>query len=105
RLGLDVDARDLGLVPDVDPLIDVVLLGRHEQRVEAGDLTAVDVGDPAGAVRGVLVLREDDDLCLRVCALGSPRRAHPRGATAYNNDSPGHLRSLPRTLRHLAYSN
>nr|WP_261808898.1 hypothetical protein [Nonomuraea sp. C10] len=101
RLGLDVDARDGRLVADVDALVDVLLLGRHEQRLEARDLAAVDVGNPAGAVRSVLVSGEDDDLRARVRALGGTRGTHPSGSTAYNNDSPGHLplvshRNAPR---------
>jgi hypothetical protein len=49
---------------DVDAGFDVGLLAGQEEAVEVGDLLAVDIGDPAGAVGGVLVLGVDDDFAL-----------------------------------------
>ena len=69
RPGVEVQARDGRLVADVDALLGVLLLRGEEQRLEARDLPAVDVGDPAGAVGRVLELGEDDDLAVGLRAL------------------------------------
>src|SRR5204863_5481567 len=84
----EVEARHLPLVVDVDAGLDVGLLAGQEQPVEVGDLLAVDIGDPAGAVGAVLVLGVDEDFAGRVGGLGRPGSADASGATP-DNDRPG----------------
>jgi hypothetical protein len=87
RAGRQVERRDACLVADVDALLDVGLLGGEEQRLEARDLLAVHVGDPARAVRRVLVLGEDDHLTVGLDALERTSRADP-SRTAADHDEP-----------------
>ena len=87
RAGLDVERRDPGLVANVDALLDVGLLRRQEERLEVGDLLAVDVRDPTRAVGRVLELGEDDHLTVRSGPLECSGRADPR-RTAADHDCP-----------------
>ena len=65
HLARHVDAGDVGVVVDVDAGVDVGLLGGEEQPLEAVDLLAVHIGNPARAVGDVVEPGVDDDLALR----------------------------------------
>jgi hypothetical protein len=82
-----VDRGHLRLVADVDTRVDVSLLAGEEQPLEVGDLAAVDVGDPAGAVGDVLELGVDDHLGAGVGGLDPARGAQSRSASS-DDDSP-----------------
>jgi hypothetical protein len=74
---------------DVDPGLDVGLLAGQEQALEVGDLLAVDLGNPAGAVGAVLVLGVDDDLALGIGRLGGSGGTDACGTTP-DDHRPGH---------------
>ena len=83
RPPVEVDVGDDGLHPHVEPVLDVALDRRQEEVLEAGDLAAVDVRDPARRIGDVRELREDAHVEVRVRALGDRRR---RGAGAPASD-------------------
>ena len=85
-----VQRLDLGLVVDVDACVDVGLLLGQEERLEGVDLTAVDVGDSAGAVAHVFELGVDDDLVCRVRSLHSTRGTDARRSATDHQDLVWH---------------
>ena len=91
---VEVDVGDRRLHPHVEPVLDVALDRRQEQRLELVDLAAVHERDPARRVGDVRELGEERDLELRVQALGDGG-ARGAGPTAADDDQTlGHWSSV-----------
>src|SRR5262249_57873110 len=89
-LSRDVDALDSCRVPDVDPGLDVGVLGGEEQPLEVVDLLAVYVRDAAWAVGDVLELGEDHNLVARISRLDTTRGADAGGSAYADYDLDSH---------------
>jgi hypothetical protein len=83
---------------DIDPRVDVRLFAGQEQRLEVGDLLAMDIGNAAGAVGGVFELCIDDDLATRSGCFDATGRPDTGGSSTYDERPSSHRRTLPRPL-------
>ena len=106
RAAVEVDVGDRRLHPHVEPVLDIAVDGREEQRLELVDLAPVHERDPARRVGDVGELREERDLEVRVQPLGDRRGGRARAATADHDQTLAHSanpsggpcspRSIPR---------
>ena len=94
RAAVEVDVGDRRLHPHVEPVLDVALDGREEQRLELVDLAAVDERDAARRVRDVRELREQRDLHVRRQALGDGGGRGAGATTPDDDQALGHGSSV-----------